>query len=660
MQYLYKAATVGVISVVLGGCSALPAKSNASADSQHVAVRVQKMFAGVRLEHFLKVANGKDRRVVAQGIKALMEGNLPEASTIFNIALKLNVTNSDIHTLNALTFHLMALSGDTLKYEMAEEGYRVALRMDPSNWLAEYQLGLCFLDQRKYQQAKINLSNAVLIERNNSQILLDLAAASYYSGDPRVAEGVLKRVAQIAPELARKPNYLRAVAMTKAALNDADGVKSALADYRAVADSAEMEKLASRTEDWNAYYRAVLPVGDSLKVAWPSGGGDSATGGYGGNSGEYVDNNAGFGGNSGGYGGNTANGGNVDFNNPFQPGNSAQGGMIDEKMVVVDVVLISTQEDATETYGVNLLKGLSLQYGNASTPAWDSSSNKTSYVDPAQAFNPTAYTTVTNTITQSMSIPSINYSLNIANAVNAQDEIIAKPSLIALSGQTSEFFSGSEISAAAVSGGAGDSVSIQKEIGVKLSVKPDFLPNGKVRLQIAAQRTFLTTPSTSVVFQFRLDTSKTTLNSNVVMNLGDTLVLGGLMESEDSKNKDGVPILRDIPGLNFLFSTTSKLRFRKSVIILLTPRSPIYSARSAENRKLDLDGMSDYEKSVSQLQTRNSDWFRPHSVTDEAREKLSQGEFTRQIQLGDVQFEHWEKRPVHAEVVNNVLDRLSI
>jgi len=655
MQYIYKTVATVATMVVLGGCSALPFKSTASEDSQHAVVHVQKMFAGVHFDRFLKVADGKDRRVVAQGIKALMEGNLPEASKIFNIALKLNVTNSDIHTLNALTFHLMALSGDTLKYEMAEEGYRVALRMDPANWLAEYQLGLCFLDQRKYQQAKINLSNAALIERNNPQILLDLAAASYYSGDPRVAEGVLKRVAQIAPELARKPNYLRAVALTQAALNDADGVKSALADYRAVADSSEMEKLASRAEDWNAYYRTVLPAKDSLKLAglaslkmvglaedqsdWE-------------NAIQWEND------------GNTVNdanpwgGDNSGLNSVPQPVNDVPEEMVNEKMVVVDVVLISTQEDATETYGVNLLKGLSLQYGNAYTPAWDSLSNKVTVVDPTQ-FNP-AYSAVTNTITRSMSIPSINYSLNIANAVNAHDEIIAKPSLIALSGQLSEFFSGSEISAAAVSGGAGDSVSIQKEIGVKLSVKPDFLPNGKVRLQIAAQRTFLTTPSTSVVFQFRLDTSKTTLNSNVVMNLGDTLVLGGLMESEDSKNMDGVPILRDIPGLNFLFSTRSKLSFRKSVIILLTPRSPIYSARSENNRKIDFDRMNDYEKSVSQLETRNSDWFRPHSVTDEAREKLSKGDFTRQIHLGDVQFEHWEKRPVHAEVVNKVLDRLSI
>ncbi len=641
MKYLIKAAASVALVAYLTGCAAFPSK-NAKVDYPVLTGQSQKMLSGVHLDDFMKNATAKDYKVVVEGIKALKEGKLKEASDIFNVALKLNITSGEIHTLNALAYHLLALSGDKVKFEMAEEGYRVALRMDPSNWLAKYQLGLCYLDQRKYRQAELNLVQAALIGRDNPQLLLDLATAAYYAGHPRVAQGALLHLAQVAPELAKTPDYLRAVVMTKAARNDAEGVKDALAEYRALPASPDVTKLVNRTLDWSAYYKIAQSKSALLKTAYqPS---DSSGFEQSPETAQMPDG--------------APTGESSGFEENPEPAKTPDSIPDDQKMVVVDVVLISTQEDVTETYGVNLLKGLSLQYGDANGPAWSSAGTKTTNIDPTQV-DP-AYTTSTQTITRSMSIPSVSYSLNIANAVNSNDEIIAKPSIVALSGQMSEFFSGSEISAAAVSGGAGDSVSIEKEIGVKLSVTPNFLPDGKVRLQIAAQRTFLTTPSNSVVFQYRLDTSKTTLNSNVVMKLGDTLVLGGLMESEDAKSVDGVPYVRAIPVLNFLFSTHGKMKFRKSVLIMLTPRTPIYGGRSQEDRKADLAGMSEYEKSVSQLELRNSDWFMPRPVIAEAREKLSLGELTREIQLGDVKFERWNKRVANGYVVNQVLERLAI
>lgn len=45
----------------------------------------------------------------------------------------------------------------------------------------------------------------------------------------------------------------------------------------------------------------------------------------------------------------------------------------------------------------------------------------------------------TKTITSQISIPAVNYSLNIANSLNADNQVLAKPSLVAQSGKTSEF-----------------------------------------------------------------------------------------------------------------------------------------------------------------------------------------------------------------------------
>jgi hypothetical protein len=195
------------------------------------------------------------------------------------------------------------------------------------------------------------------------------------------------------------------------------------------------------------------------------------------------------------------------------------------KMVIVDVVIIQTDETVGTAKGFNLLRGLQLNFGLPAsvtgTPAW---SRSTSIVtDPAKG-TPSA-------ITRQVSLSGLSYSLNIFNATGQRNEILARPTIVAMADQVSEFFAGVEVTAAAVGSGnvGGQAVQIQKQIGVSLAVKPAFLPDGRVQLAVQAERTFIKTPSSDVIFSFRLETSKTRVNSNVVMRYGETLILSGLI-----------------------------------------------------------------------------------------------------------------------------------
>src|SRR5204862_5632091 len=67
----------------------------------------------------------------------------------------------------------------------------------------------------------------------------------------------------------------------------------------------------------------------------------------------------------------------------------------------------------------------------------------------------------------------ILYTLNIANATETNDEVIARPTLVVLDRQPSQFFSGANISIA-LAGQYGGSV-VEKPIGVSLSVTPTFI-----------------------------------------------------------------------------------------------------------------------------------------------------------------------------------------
>ncbi len=553
--------------------------------------------------------------LVRKSTEALQDGKLKEASRYINLALKLDITNPDLQFLNGLTYHMMGVRGDASKFELAEQGYLEALKFDSGNLSARYQLGLLYMDQRRYNLAQGQFAAVALHRGQDAAVLYSLASASYYAHDPKTADAALKQLMKVSPEAMRRPDILKAVALTLSAMDDRDGASEyAAAYYKVVADKGEGDELQQRIANWQSFYDSDAKVIQAQFAGNPYAAQNP-----------YAQRPDPYGQQANPYGANT--------------GQSTGAGFADPSMVVVDVVLIGTQEDVREARGVNLLKGLQLQFGDPVAGTAGYSISRTRTKDNLAS----GLAQSTQTITRLISIPAVTYSLNIANSLDANNQVLAKPSLVAQNGETSEFFSGTEILAAAVSGGSGDSVSVQKEVGVKLSVKPEILPDDQIRLHVVAERTFLTDPSSSVVFEFRLDTTKTNVNSTVTMKFGETLVLGGLSERETSKTGDGVPLLKDIPVLNYLFSEKVKRQFERSVLILLTPRRPHYTRQAQADREGVEENMSDLEKDLKRLQQRNGDWYTPRPTFDIIKDKLQSDAFFEEFRAGDVQIQSWHK-----------------
>lgn len=568
---------------------------------------------------------------VREARKALADDDLKRASRLFNSALKLDVTNADLQYLNGYAYHLMGIKGDSSKLELAEQGLKLTLKFDPGHLAARHQLGLLYMDQRRFGLAQGHFAAVALHRPDDVNVLYNLAASSYYARDPQTAEAALTRLAKVDPEAASKPTVLRAQAVTKAALNDPAAAHAFLEAYQAsTSDDAVVEGLKQRLRSWSGFYehdaKVILaqanPYASDPANPYSFDPANPYSTGQPGQQGPYA----------------------PDASGAFGMDNSqtdAQSGFMgvssEPEMVVVDVVLIGTQEDVRETRGVNLLNGLQLQFGDplTGTPGF-------SFADSRIKDNlASGLEESTQTITRSISIPAVTYSLNIANSADADNEILAKPSLVAQSGQTSEFFSGTEVLAAAVSGGDGDSVSVQREVGVKLAVTPEALDDDLLRLHVVAERTFLTDPSNSVVFEFRLDTTKTNINATVTMRYGETLILGGLSERETSRSADGVPLLMDVPGLNLFFSERTERHFERSILILMTPRRPQYTRQSPENRELTIDSLNELERDIERLERRHEDWFTPRPTFTEIYEGLQHRDFFEEFRQGDVKIESW-------------------
>ncbi len=594
----------------LTGCHSLPEKGQAHATQ----IDRERFLSAIPPERLTTPT----RKLAAEGLKALEENRLADASDSFNKALKTDITNPYLNMLNALTYHMRAQQGESQYIELAEEGYKLAIQFDTTNAVFSSQYGQLLFEQRRYSAARDQFARAAMLQPEDRDILYQLAAAAYYSHDPLAAEAALTRLRELHEQDGSSPaeylELLRMSALNKAALNEPVAARDYFTKYSDnSAEKSKVRQLDARLDKWADTYQAagkLIKISDSSPALVPSPAFQPSP--------ALLPSTA------------SESSPAIEQTSPaIQTPTPINNAFVDDKMVIVDVVIIGTEEDSGKSMGVNLLKGLQLQFGNPldQSPGYSRLNSKlVDYITPASSLD-------TKTVTSLITMPAVSYSLNIANSQSGRNEVLARPTLVARSGQKSEFFSGVEIAAAATSGGNGDAVQVQKEVGVKLSVTPEFAPNGVILLHVTAERTFLTQPSSSVLFTFRLDTSKTIVNAHVAMKLGQTLILSGLSERETEINRDGVPLLQDIPLVQYVFSRNATRNYEKSVIIMLTPRRAQLGYDPYADG--DITGGEDSE-AVKRLRLRHPLWFPKYSNTQLIFKKLDQDVLFNEFRIGDI------------------------
>jgi len=106
-----------------------------------------------------------------------------------------------------------------------------------------------------------------------------------------------------------------------------------------------------------------------------------------------------------------------------------------------------------------------------------------------------------------------------------------------------------------------------EETGIILDVTPHITNNGQILLDVSAERSGLQTDLPDVGFNFSQQQGKTRL----LLDDGETMVIGGLTLSEVDRNESGIPLLMNLPLIGGLFRTTKNTETKKDLIILVTP-----------------------------------------------------------------------------------------
>jgi len=109
-----------------------------------------------------------------------------------------------------------------------------------------------------------------------------------------------------------------------------------------------------------------------------------------------------------------------------------------------------------------------------------------------------------------------------------------------------------------------------KDIGIILKVKPRINEGGLVSLEISQE--ISTAEKITLGGTEQLLLNKTEVSTNLVVQDGQTIVIGGLIREDTSKSSSGIPFLSKIPILGWLFGGWEDDKKRQELIILLTPR----------------------------------------------------------------------------------------
>ena len=146
-------------------------------------------------------------------------------------------------------------------------------------------------------------------------------------------------------------------------------------------------------------------------------------------------------------------------------------------------------------------------------------------------------------------------------------EIVSQPKVITSDKQKAVIKSGKEIPYQEASSSGATTVSF-KDAVLSLEVTPQITPDGRVIMDIKITNNDSTT-STSTGIPI-IDTNE--VETKVLIDDGQTIVLGGIFKNTTSKGVDKVPLLGDLPGIGRLFRKDTQRDTKSEVLIFITPK----------------------------------------------------------------------------------------
>ena len=243
---------------------------------------------------------------------------------------------------------------------------------------------------------------------------------------------------------------------------------------------------------------------------------------------------------------------------------------VEIEQIMVQARLVTAEVNNTKELGIRWGAGV---VGGGDNHQWkiggSPNAPSTPFVDSTDTIPGNLMVDMGVTPQSSIAIGFINNSLLLSAELSALQtdnkvDILSQPKVLTTNGKTAIIQAGQEVPVQKTEDGT---VSIEyKDVVLKLEVTPQIIPGGKISMDILINKDSLG----GTLFD-NIIINKQELSTTVVVGDGETLVLGGILETESRNNVSKTPVLGDIPVIGNLFKTRSNNAEKRELLIFITP-----------------------------------------------------------------------------------------
>lgn len=250
--------------------------------------------------------------------------------------------------------------------------------------------------------------------------------------------------------------------------------------------------------------------------------------------------------------------------------------MLDQRraQVLVESLIVEVTENDASELGIQWMRNNGRFIGGANLGGADFKTGATNTVDML----PRGLSL--GILDGSVNIPGVGQIMNLnllARALQSKGgaNILSTPNILTLDnepasilvGKTVPFVSGQYVT----SGGANNNpfqTIEREEIGLKLSIRPQISEGGAVKLDIYQE---VSNIDETTKVEGGIVTNKRAIDTSVLLDDGQIMVLGGLLEDRVTRGSDAVPVLGSIPILGALFRYDKREREKTNLMVFLRP-----------------------------------------------------------------------------------------
>ena len=223
---------------------------------------------------------------------------------------------------------------------------------------------------------------------------------------------------------------------------------------------------------------------------------------------------------------------------------------IPQRQVLIEARIIEASDSFAASLGVRMSRG----------------DNNSSLIKlPAQGFQGLEAATLALSLFDASKTRMLGLELSALEA-EGLGRVVASPRLVTADQAKAMIEQGTELPYQVAAGNGATSIAFRKA-NLRLEVTPRITPDGSITMDLDVHKDSV---GQSTPAGFAIDTKH--VSTQVRVEDGGTVMIGGIYETSNNQNLGGVPGLRHLPGLGWLFGNRSNQRSKQELLIFLSPK----------------------------------------------------------------------------------------